>query len=153
MRPCCSVACFPHRGRYDETLQAVYRLAPECAFLVPSLVFAERQRPASSVAAGAKRVELTRPSGSANRVERCRSRSDRLIALARTSQGKSDVATCTLCRATVSSGTELCLYHLGTEANDWAATNRIMCDFFHRKKLPPRLAPEQRDEEVMSYAS
>jgi hypothetical protein len=63
------------------------------------------------------------------------------------------VATCTLCRAEVSSGAELCLYHLGTEANDWAATNRIMCDFFHRKKVPPRLAPAQRDEEVMSYAS
>jgi hypothetical protein len=31
--------------------------------------------------------------------------------------------------------------------DDWAAANRIMCDFFHRKKVPPRLTRPEREDD------
>jgi hypothetical protein len=40
----------------------------------------------------------------------------------------------------------LCRHHLLNQANSWATSNRIMCDFFHRKKIPARLNPEDRDD-------
>jgi hypothetical protein len=35
--------------------------------------------------------------------------------------------------------------------DDWAVANRIMCDFFHRKKVPPRLAQAERDDEFWAH--
>jgi hypothetical protein len=35
--------------------------------------------------------------------------------------------------------------------DDWAVANRIMCDFFHRKKVPPRLAPPERDDDFWAH--
>jgi hypothetical protein len=35
--------------------------------------------------------------------------------------------------------------------DDWAVANRIMCDFFHRKKLPPRLTQNERDDEFWAH--
>jgi hypothetical protein len=36
--------------------------------------------------------------------------------------------------------------------DDWAEANRIMCDFFHRGKLPARLAQKERDDDFWSHA-
>ncbi len=30
--------------------------------------------------------------------------------------------------------------------DDWAVTNRVMCDFIHRKKVPVRLPPGERED-------
>jgi hypothetical protein len=30
--------------------------------------------------------------------------------------------------------------------------NRIMCDFFHRGKVPPRLAVNERDDDFWAHA-
>jgi hypothetical protein len=35
--------------------------------------------------------------------------------------------------------------------DDWAVANRIMCDFFHRKKVPPRLAQNDRDDDFWAH--
>ena len=32
---------------------------------------------------------------------------------------------------------ELCLNHTYAIADDWAQTNKVMCDFFHRQVIPP----------------
>jgi hypothetical protein len=39
-----------------------------------------------------------------------------------------------------------------TVGDGWAESNRIMCDFVHRKKIPPRLAPEGRVDEFWAQA-
>jgi hypothetical protein len=36
--------------------------------------------------------------------------------------------------------------------DDWATANRIMCDFFHRGKLPARLTQKERDDDFWSHA-
>jgi hypothetical protein len=35
--------------------------------------------------------------------------------------------------------------------DDWAVANKIMCDFFHRKKLPPRLTQPERDDDFWAH--
>ncbi len=34
-----------------------------------------------------------------------------------------------------------------SSAHDWAGANRIMCDFFHRRKVPRRLTQAERDDD------
>ncbi|RJQ36417.1 hypothetical protein C4552_03965 [Candidatus Parcubacteria bacterium] len=43
-------------------------------------------------------------------------------------------------------GADICPHHIDCASRDWAEGNRIMCDFLHRKKLPPRLAMAERDD-------
>jgi hypothetical protein len=40
----------------------------------------------------------------------------------------------------------LCAHHLFGNEEDWAACNRVMCDFVHRGVTPRRLPREQREE-------
>jgi hypothetical protein len=35
--------------------------------------------------------------------------------------------------------------------DDWAIANRIMCDFFHRGKVPPRLPQGERDDDFWAH--
>ena len=58
---------------------------------------------------------------------------------------------CTSCGLEILDGSELCRHHV-TEGDNWAESNRIMCDFFHRKKLPKRLTPEVRGDEFWAHA-
>jgi hypothetical protein len=37
--------------------------------------------------------------------------------------------------------------------DDWAIANRIMCDFFHRRKVPPRLAQHDRDDDFWAHTA
>lgn len=48
-------------------------------------------------------------------------------------------------------GRDLCVHHHTVYGDDWAASNRIWCDFFHRGIVPERLAPADRDEDFLSY--
>lgn len=56
---------------------------------------------------------------------------------------------CALCGLTVPDGTGVCAHH-HTADDDWASTNRIMCDFFHRQRLPDRLTARERDDDFWS---
>lgn len=39
---------------------------------------------------------------------------------------------CALCAQPTLDGDEVCVFHLYGHGDDWAAGNRIMCDFVHR---------------------
>ena len=42
---------------------------------------------------------------------------------------------CVMCGLQVE-GAPLCPHHASNHPDDWAVTNRILCDFFHRGKEP-----------------
>lgn len=53
---------------------------------------------------------------------------------------------CAFCGLQLSSDAALCPHHHLIYGDDWAATNRIMCDWFHRHIEPTRLHPINRDD-------
>jgi hypothetical protein len=53
---------------------------------------------------------------------------------------------CALCGLTVPDGAGVCAHHQNGD-DDWASTNRIMCDFFHRQRIPSRLGARERDDD------
>lgn len=59
---------------------------------------------------------------------------------------------CAACGLQLTGADELCPHHPCVYGDDWAAGNRIMCDFFHRGKIPRRLPRDQRDEELVATA-
>jgi hypothetical protein len=59
---------------------------------------------------------------------------------------------CAACGSQLAGDVELRPHHSCVYGDDWAAANRIMCDFFHRGTVPPRLPEDQRDEDSMAPA-
>lgn len=57
-----------------------------------------------------------------------------------------EMITCVMCGSEAPDGGALCAHHLFGIADEWAATNRVMCDFVHRGVVPRRLSREERDE-------
>jgi hypothetical protein len=55
---------------------------------------------------------------------------------------------CAACGLQLTGDSALCPHHHCVYGDDWAAANRIMCDFFHRGKVPPRLARAEREDEL-----
>lgn len=57
---------------------------------------------------------------------------------------------CASCGLQLSGDAALCPHHhVNYSGEDWAAGNRIMCDFFHRGIVPPRVPePERRENET-----
>ena len=51
---------------------------------------------------------------------------------------------CVLCGAELGGDASLCAQHHAVTALDWAAENRIMCDFLHRGIVPKRPFPGER---------
>ena len=43
---------------------------------------------------------------------------------------------CISCGSPIIDGTSLCAHHETLTEFDWAFGNRLMCDFFHRGKVP-----------------
>lgn len=41
----------------------------------------------------------------------------------------------------------LCPHHHTVYGDDWAVSNRILCDFFHRGVVPVRLSKHERDSD------
>jgi hypothetical protein len=37
--------------------------------------------------------------------------------------------------------------------DDWSAANRLLCDFFHRGIVPPRLTSVERDDAFWAHTS
>jgi hypothetical protein len=54
---------------------------------------------------------------------------------------------CALCNTEIPAGSSLCPHHDVSEIG-WAASNRIMCDFLHRGRVPPRVSARDRDEDL-----
>jgi hypothetical protein len=52
---------------------------------------------------------------------------------------------CALCGFEMIGAEGLCPHHLASVEESWAVANRIMCDFVHRGKTPPRLPEPERD--------
>jgi hypothetical protein len=51
---------------------------------------------------------------------------------------------CVLCAQPTLGPGNIYDYHMYAHGDDWAAANRIMCDFLHRGVVPP--APCERDD-------
>ena len=47
------------------------------------------------------------------------------------------MALCVTCAQPTLTDQEVCAYHLFNQGDDWATSNRIMCDFLHRGIVPP----------------
>ena len=59
------------------------------------------------------------------------------------------VSPCASCGLTTPADVALCPHHHGiSSGHEWAVANRIMCDFFHRQRLPRRLTEAERDDGV-----
>ncbi|HYE19702.1 MAG TPA: hypothetical protein VEA69_14725 [Tepidisphaeraceae bacterium] len=59
------------------------------------------------------------------------------------------VSICSQCGCALPGDVDLCTYHHTVYGDDWAVANRIMCDLFHRGKIPPRLTAAERAEDVI----
>ena len=71
--------------------------------------------------------------------------------LARHSLTLYGMSLCASCGLQLSGDAGLCPHHHCVYGDDWAVANRIMCDFFHRKKVPPRLAQTERDDDFWAH--
>jgi hypothetical protein len=60
------------------------------------------------------------------------------------------MSVCVLCAAELGGDANLCGHHHSFPVSDWAAENRIMCDFIHRGIVPPRLAEAQRADDLVT---
>jgi hypothetical protein len=58
-----------------------------------------------------------------------------------------DMSLCAACGLQLTGDGALCPHHHCVYGDDWAAANRIMCDFFHRGKVPPRLNRSDREDD------
>lgn len=56
---------------------------------------------------------------------------------------------CPVCGLPVYGGGRICAHHPDTYGPNWAAGNKIMCDFFHRGVVPPRVADGTDDEQAI----
>jgi hypothetical protein len=71
--------------------------------------------------------------------------------LARPSLWTTGMSLCASCGLQLSGEAGLCPHHHCVYGDDWAVANRIMCDFFHRQKVPPRLGQTERDDDFWAH--
>lgn len=55
---------------------------------------------------------------------------------------------CVSCGLALAGDADFCPHHQTGYAEDWAAANRIMCDFVHRKWIPPSPPSSLREDDV-----
>jgi hypothetical protein len=75
----------------------------------------------------------------------------RAFGLARHSLPSYAMSLCASCGLQLSGDAGLCPHHHCVYGDDWAVANRIMCDFFHRGKVPSRLAQSDRDDDFWAH--
>ena len=56
---------------------------------------------------------------------------------------------CVVCAQPTLGDTDVCVFHLYGQGDDWAAGNRIMCDFLHRGMLRPASSERADDLELV----
>gem|GEM_PF-5222915 len=54
-------------------------------------------------------------------------------------EGGNAMSLCASCGSSLRGDTDLCSHHHTGKPDDWAQANRLMCDFLHRKWIPPAL--------------
>lgn len=54
---------------------------------------------------------------------------------------------CAVCSAPIAGADALCAAHPLWRDGDWAVANRLMCDFIHRGKVPPRHWSSESDDQ------
>jgi len=59
---------------------------------------------------------------------------------------------CAACGVEIPGDGTLCANHAPDSGDDWAENNRLMCDLLHRRRVPPRLPPAEREEEFCDDA-
>jgi hypothetical protein len=59
-----------------------------------------------------------------------------------------DMSICASCGLQLAGDSALCPHHHCVFGDDWAEGNRLMCDFFHRGKVPPRLAGDEQEDDL-----
>jgi hypothetical protein len=65
--------------------------------------------------------------------------------------GVSTMSTCASCGQPLVDEGGLCAHHYSDSEDGWAASNRLMCDFIHRKRIPLRLSFERRSDGVWTH--
>jgi len=55
---------------------------------------------------------------------------------------------CAFCGTAMTAPGNLCAFHLTLASDDWAMTNRSMCDFIHRGRVPDRPTTQDDDSAV-----
>ena len=58
------------------------------------------------------------------------------------------MSTCASCGQPFVDESGLCAHHHFHAPDGWAVSNRIMCDFIHRKRVPLRVSFERRPDGV-----
>lgn len=58
---------------------------------------------------------------------------------------------CASCGLRMSGDTALCPHHHAVYGDQWAVTNRIWCDYFHRERPLPRLPQSERDDDFWAH--
>ena len=53
---------------------------------------------------------------------------------------------CAVCAVIITGDGEICNYHHHGDDDSWATGNRAMCDFLHRKRIPPSDDEDARAE-------
>ena len=56
---------------------------------------------------------------------------------------------CSACGLELSNGLELCPHHPVAFASSWASSNRLQCDFFHRRLIEGRKVPRRTPKPVL----
>ena len=59
---------------------------------------------------------------------------------------------CAACGVEIPGDRTLCAHHETVGRDDWAESNRLMCDLLHRGRVPPRLPSAERENEFGVYA-
>ena len=60
---------------------------------------------------------------------------------------------CACCDTVMTAPGNLCAFHLTLASDDWAMTNRSMCDFIHRGRVPDPPVTQHDDSPVRIEAA
>ena len=58
------------------------------------------------------------------------------------------MASCAQCGLITPDDAEMCVHHVVADEPDWAAANRMMCDFVHRGVAPPASSAHHEQQEI-----
>lgn len=63
------------------------------------------------------------------------------------------MALCASCGLQLSGDVALCPHHHCVYSDDWAVSNRLICNWLHRGEALPRLPERERNEDVWMHSA
>ena len=63
------------------------------------------------------------------------------------------MALCASCGSNAGEVHEICSHHHMISGDNWAESNRIWCDYFHRGRVLERLTPEEYDADFRALTA